>query len=830
MTVQEHRAEAAAGFWIGGYEGADHVNGHGLPLDLVRSSGHWDRIDEDHRLAAQAGLRCVRESIGWRLSEGAGGAIDLTRAVRIQASARRHGLQVLWTLMHYGLPGDLSLYDDAMIPRLVRFAAEVARVLGPGETRPPVFTPVNEIGFLAWAAAQPMMFAPPNNLPGAMSNLGPEPWRESSRVSGYAIKRRLARAAIGAMAAIQQALPQARFLHVEPLVHVVAPCRRRDLGGLARQIADWQWQAWDLLAGRIEPDLGGRPEWLNIVGVNHYHSSQWEVDTEARLDWAGRDPRRRPLRVLLLQTWQRYRRPLIVAETSHVGVGRGDWLHEVADEVRGARAAGVPVQGLCIYPLVDRPDWQEPAHWHRSGLWHVDANDPALPRHAEPLGLQALRAWQQVLPQALPQGSPPPRLLLAFSHRRWDGLRHRTRHLLQALAQPGQGWQVVVVEPPVQALVARLDCRAAGPALQVLTLAVPGGEPGFHAARQPALQALLGHYLARRGLVPAVAWVDTPLAAPLARALRPCHLVYDCADEFTARAGAGAELARCEAELLADADLVFTAGTGLAASHAAAAGHRLRLLDHGVDADTWARASLPGGHPHDWASLEAASVAAPAWRAAVAVQPGPWLGYAGTIDERIDLPLLAALADARPAWQFMLVGPLRVDPSRLPRRSNLHWLGAQPYPLLPPLMARWRLAVLPWVLDGATRRLQPPQALEALAAGLPVVVTALPELQSWAAAGVHAAGTGTAAFLQACEHALGETAAQAAVRRHAAARRLQGRSWAEVAARLARDLATLQPEGTQEGGGAAPLGAALAPQGAPTQAIAAGRVPSALAR
>ena len=68
--------DAFAGFWMGGYEGADHVNSFGERLDMLQASGHLERLDEDHRRAARLGLSCVRESIGWRLAESPGGAID----------------------------------------------------------------------------------------------------------------------------------------------------------------------------------------------------------------------------------------------------------------------------------------------------------------------------------------------------------------------------------------------------------------------------------------------------------------------------------------------------------------------------------------------------------------------------------------------------------------------------------------------------------------------------------------------------------------------------------------------------------------------------------
>jgi len=800
----DHGADVFAGFWMGGFEGADHVNGAGVALDMVRATGHLDRLDEDHRRAAQAGVRCVRESIGWRVAESAGGHIDLTRALQIQASARRHGLQVLWTLMHYGLPGDLSLHDDAFVARLARFAAEVARVLGPGEARPPVYTPVNEIGFLAWAASQPDLLHAPNNtvLDGSEAAL------ERSRVNGYVVKCRLVRAALAALAAMRAVDPRARFMHVEPVVHVVAPQAHPDLEALAAQadtVAGWQWQACDMLAGRLEPQLGGHAGALDLLGLNHYHTSQWEVGTGAQLDWFCRDPRRRPLGDLLATAWQRYGRPIILAETSHVGDGRAAWLHEVAGEVRRVRHAGVPVHGLCLYPLVDRPDWADPTQWHRSGVWHVDgatgpegaeAGEQALQRVGEAPVLTALRQWQQVLPVCRrtrggrgddEEGRRP--VLLAFTHLRWDFLRHRTRHLLQRLAGGRSGWRVIVVEEPLHAPTARLDVMPQGPHIEVWVPHTPSAADGFcgppngcletclqaclrtclQTCQQTWLQALLKPRLLAHGITRPTVWLSTPLAWPLARSLRPARVVFDCADDMGAFLGAPPELAGLECGLLAAADLVLAAGPAMARTRAAAAGDRLKLLPNGVDLRAFARRrAVPG-----WAAWEAALLPA--------VAAGPQLGYVGAVDERMDFELLAALADARPQWQFVIVGPvLKVAADALPQRPNIQWSGAQPYTVLPALMARWRIALLPWRLCAATRHANPLKVIEALAAGLPVVAPPLCELQGRQRHGVHTA-TGLQGFLQACSAMLDEDAAARALRQRAGLRHARLNSWDVVA-------------------------------------------------
>lgn len=489
-------------FWMGGYEGADHVNGAGQSLDLSGATGHVDRLAEDYRRARRLGLRTVRESIGWRLSEGAGGALDLGRAVRIAQAARAAGMQPLWTLMHYGLPPDLTLEDDALVERFARFAGAVARALVPLCPGPRIYTPINEISFLTWAGTATGMLGSAGLSEARRAALG----EQGVVAAGYAIKCRLVRAALAGMAAIRAADPGARFLHVEPVVHVEAPWDRPDLAELAARLRGYQWQALDL--------LGEQSGGLDCVGLNHYHSSQWEVHTGARLEWHLRDARRQPLSQLLGEAWQRYRRPLLLAETGHVGAGRAAWLHEAAGEVLRARARGVPVQGICLYPLLDRPDWDQPDVWHRCGLWHVEGRadmswvgagppTPPLPRspeqppqrRAKPLhGLSrhvvtpyaaALREWP-----GLP--SPPAGrlrrvvLLLPVAWEVMDaGLQARLRVLSARMA-------LCLVEPPRAAPTAP-QCRrhTLGPAMELLVLQGRQLDGGWAGAPPPEALARL---------------------------------------------------------------------------------------------------------------------------------------------------------------------------------------------------------------------------------------------------------------------------------------------------------------------------------------------------
>lgn len=385
-------APSLRSFWMGGFEGADHVNGAGLPLDMARSSGHLQRLERDYAAAASLGIRSVRESVGWRLAEREPGRFDLARVRRIAAAARRAEVQVVWTLMHYGMPDDLALLDDRLIDRFAAFAAAVAREVQQGDPEAvPVYNPINEIGFLSWAASETASFSALLSVP-AGEHEG------SSLRSGYAIKRRLVRATLAAIGAIRAIEPRARFLHVEPLVHVVPPADRPELQPLADQVAAYQWQAWDLIAGLVEPELGGSAAALDLLGVNHYHSGQWEVLTEQRLLWHERDPRRRPFAEQLGAAWRRYGRPLVVAETSHFGLGRAAWLEEVCSEVDTAQRDGIPVEGLCLYPLFDRPDWNDAGHWHHSGLWDHEGDLDA-PRLVDDYAAALARCQRALAPR-----------------------------------------------------------------------------------------------------------------------------------------------------------------------------------------------------------------------------------------------------------------------------------------------------------------------------------------------------------------------------------------------------------------------------------------------
>lgn len=346
-------------FWMGGFEGADHINAQERPLDMVTDSGHLAAVDSNYAQLAKLGILTVRESIGWRtVKPTVVHTYDWSRVRSRAVAAEKHGLQIIWTFMHYGTPTGVNLLHDSFIADFCAFAKEAAEVLKEHD-KEPVFNLINEISFLAWATSQTdFMWPYRGNHEGA---------RGKAAELGFNTKCRLVRAVLLAMDSIREIIPHARFLHIEPLLHIVAPADRPDLEGLAQEVRDHQWQTWELLRGSMEPQLGGHPCALDLMGVNYYHNGQMEVVTDKHLEWPA-DPRRALLSELLKEVWARYGRPLIISETGHFGEARHQWLDYVLSQANQTLQEGTPLHGLCIYPIVDRPCWHNPDFVIHCGL------------------------------------------------------------------------------------------------------------------------------------------------------------------------------------------------------------------------------------------------------------------------------------------------------------------------------------------------------------------------------------------------------------------------------------------------------------------------------
>lgn len=323
-------------FFMAGFECSSQRRSDGRRLDLLASTAHDRWAAEDYRAAAAQGLRTARDGIRWHRVEAQPGHYDWSSVLPQLHAARAAGVQVIWDLCHYGWPDYLDIWRPAFVEAFGRYAAAFARLLREEGETAPCLVPVNEISFWAWAAGDQGLFDP------------------KTRGRGQELKHQLVRASIAAIEAIRTELPKARFVLADPLINVVP--RRLEQREAAEAHRQAQFEAWDLLSGRQWPGLGGRPEYLDILGLNYYPHNQWYLGGETL---AVGDPAYRPLQGMLTEVYQRYGRSLLIAETGAEGPMRAAWLELVADQVGRALRQGVPVQGICLYPVLDYPGWDD---------------------------------------------------------------------------------------------------------------------------------------------------------------------------------------------------------------------------------------------------------------------------------------------------------------------------------------------------------------------------------------------------------------------------------------------------------------------------------------
>ena len=367
-------------FWLAGFESATHITKSGERLDMLAATQHDRFAVDDYARLREVGILTVRDTVRWHRVEPAPGVYDFTTLEPFARAAEVTGMQVIWDLLHYGWPVDIDIFSGAFVDRFAAFSRAVAGYLRARTTGELWFTPVNELSFFAWAAGEVGWFHP------------------FATHRGGDVKRQLVRAWIAAVDAIRAVDPRARFASVEPLIHTVPPRGLDDVHGQAAGQRASQWEAWDMISGSRDADLGGAPRYLDVVGVNFYHDNQWEVPGGRKIHWHihPRDPRWMPFHLLLEEAYARYQRPIFIGETSHVGVGRAEWIRELTDEVLIALEHGVPLEGICLYPIIDRFEWENPTHWHNSGLWDFDiAPDGLMQRVLNAPYAAALRSAQR---------------------------------------------------------------------------------------------------------------------------------------------------------------------------------------------------------------------------------------------------------------------------------------------------------------------------------------------------------------------------------------------------------------------------------------------------
>ena len=340
-------------FWQAGFECSTHRRRDGKRLDLLSQTRHDELAVEDFRRLASFGIKTVRTGARWHLVEAHERDYSFDSLLATIKAAEETGVQVLLDLMHFGWPDDLDIFSAEFPRRFGLYTRALIRFLKPYRHLIGAFAPVNEISFLAWAGGEAAFLNP----------------HQSGRADE--LKRILVTAAAISSEILLNEWLNCRLISPEPVVHIVGD---QSLPGSEQHAAAFsaaQYQAWDMLSGRSHPELGGRPEYLDIVGLNFYEQNQWAISGERVV---RSDFRYKPFRGILREVFEKYGRPMFVSETGAEDDNRADWFNYVCGEVKAACGAGVCIHGICLYPILNHPGWDDDRHCCNGLFDYADGN------------------------------------------------------------------------------------------------------------------------------------------------------------------------------------------------------------------------------------------------------------------------------------------------------------------------------------------------------------------------------------------------------------------------------------------------------------------------
>ena len=341
-------------FFMGGYECADHINRSGKRVNLLKETEHDARTRDDYRLLTALGMKVAREGICWSEVEIAPFVFDFSEVKSRIDAAAEEGVQIIWDLCHFGYPDGMIPTHPQFPERFMSLCRAFALFHKKATSDPLYVVPINEISFLSWHSGDVR-----GTVPFAIN-------------SGFDIKYHLCKAAIEGIKVLRQTDPDCKILLVEPLVKIHAANDKITPEELD-ELNSHQFQAMDMIAGRKSPELGGSPYLFDLLGFNYYHNNQWD-HLDQTLHWPPSERQLTPLSELLQMAHSRYSCPIILSETGHFGSGRCQWIEEVVVECRKAITEGVDLRGICVYPVIDRPDWDNLMKYNDCGIWDLDQN------------------------------------------------------------------------------------------------------------------------------------------------------------------------------------------------------------------------------------------------------------------------------------------------------------------------------------------------------------------------------------------------------------------------------------------------------------------------
>jgi len=335
-------------FFMGGFECSSHRNNRGKRLDLVASTRHDEFAEADYIRLMEIGIETARDGVRWHLIEKEPFRYDFSSLENQVSASRKTGVRVIWDYFHYGFPNDLDIFTPEFIDRFVKFSAAATQYLQTELGNNLFVCPVNEISFFSWIAGEVGSFYP------------------NKKKRGDELKRQLVRTAIRSIDEIRSICPTVRILFTDPAIHVVPKDDSRSAKRGAENYRLAQFDAFDMLTGTKEPELGGDPKYLDLVGLNYYFHNQWRHPSRRKIPLGHQAYR--PFHAILREFAVRYGRPIVIAETGIEDDKRPEWLRYVCEQTQNTITEGTQIEGMCLDPIVNHPGWADNRHCH-NGLW-----------------------------------------------------------------------------------------------------------------------------------------------------------------------------------------------------------------------------------------------------------------------------------------------------------------------------------------------------------------------------------------------------------------------------------------------------------------------------
>ena len=349
-------------FLWAGYECTYALSSTGVRYDYLQSTKHDVYTREDFKLLEDLGIQVAREGLSWHQIDKGNGVYDFSRFEKIMKIGQEEGIQIVWDLNHFDYPENVDPFTDAFIHRFREHAVQAIKIIRRYTEGTIYIVPINEISFFSFVCDIGM-------------------WAPYAVGRGFDFKKQLVRASIAAMDAIWEVDPDVRFIQVDPIMYR-APRRPSSVETRtkAKDFNQIRFQSWDMLAGKLCPELGGSQKYLDIIGLNYYFNNQQLIlktdvyKNGCLKDMPWESSYRLSFAKILGDIYKRYRRPMVVTETGSHGTLRDKWWKRTLKEIDEGLKMNLPIYGVCAYPIVDREDWTE-FHLTNSGLWDYESGD-----------------------------------------------------------------------------------------------------------------------------------------------------------------------------------------------------------------------------------------------------------------------------------------------------------------------------------------------------------------------------------------------------------------------------------------------------------------------